>query len=282
MNYLVSTFDCLLVGEDKTTIRANIKYKLTDVEQETLVVFPKRCGVPFIFNLKTISKNVLKIKSGNDKYFFLFPNYYNEVFVSEFNYGANRVVVTISSKLFVTINGELICEKNVENLTFSHFEIIGELCLIYFEGERNYLVVLKQKTLCFAEYYDEYNETTSEKYFMSKLNDSLNHGLVCHIKDKKFDSYLVYLDEDELQLKHTFVPFVFLDCVKAKNYIYSNSLLSEDLKLEDVKQISKFFPTFDWFYPINENKFILTNKNTLAGIYEFVINDNKISNIIYH
>ena len=281
MNYLVSVFDCVLFGEKQIEIKANAKYKLSDLLQEELIVFPVSSGIPFLFCLKRTSKNVLKVKSGNDIYFFLFPNLNNESMVTEFNYGAKRVFVSVSNKINISINGELVCEKNVENLKYSHFEILGELCLIYFEGERNYLVVLKEKTLCFANYYDEYNLANNEKYFMTKLNDSLNHGLVCHIKDKKFDSYLVYLDDEDLCLKDEFIPFVFLDCVKAKNYLYANFLLSEELKLEETKQVAEFFPDFDWFYPIENNKFILINKNTLAGVFEFVVDNNKISNIIH-
>jgi len=278
MTYLISAFDCVLFLEDKAIeICANVKYKLSNINKQT-IVFPLVNAQPFLFDERC--EQVLKTKVDNDIFYFLFSNAQNTFFVNEFNFNTNKVMISLSNKLNVTVNGVLICEKIVENLKFSHFEIFGELCLIYFEGKRNFLVVIKQKELCFADYYDECNVDKDEKYFMCKLKDSLNHGLVCHIKDKKFDSYLVYLDDQELNLKEEFIPFVFCDCIKAKNYVYANALLCEDLKLEDAKQVAKFFPEFDWFYPLNEKQFILTNKNTLAGIYEFDILDNKISNII--
>jgi hypothetical protein len=94
------------------------------------------------------------------------------------------------------------------------------------------------------------------------------------------EEYLVYLDDEKLNLKEEFVSFVFLDCVKAKNFKYANELLCDNLKLENEKEIEKFFPEFDYFYPAQKNSFILINKNTLAGIFEFNIHNNLILNII--
>mgnify|MGYP003296168547 CR=1 FL=1 len=48
-------------------------------------------------------------------------------------------------------------------------------------------------------------------------------------------------------------------------YRDSNLFLKEDLKLKDEKELKHFFPKFDFYYPIDKNKFILLNKNTLAG-----------------
>ncbi len=209
----------------------------------------------------------------------MFPTRYSTFFQTRFKFKNYEIEVQISNKFFVSINSELKCEKNVENLTYSHYEILGELCLIYFNGQRNFLVVIKDLDVVFASYYDECNEHESEKYFMVRQNDSLNHGRVCHIKDKEFSTYLVYLDEEELNLKSDFVPFVFLDCILAENFKYCNQLLKEEVRVEIAEMIKSFFPEFDYFYPIKEKTFVLINKNTLAGIFEFSVIDNQISNI---
>ena len=98
---------------------------------------------------------------------------------------------------------------------------------------------------------------------------------------KRQHRYAFYLDDEEMNLKQSFVSLVFLDCVKAKNFSYCNRLLSEELKMKNVENIKEFFEAFDWFYPINEKTVVLINKNTLAGIYEFECKDNLIFNTSY-
>ena len=90
----------------------------------------------------------------------------------------------------------------------------------------------------------------------------------------------MYLDEHELRLKSSFVPHVFLDCVLAKNFKYCNELLDEKIKQGKPEDIGFFFPEFNLFYSINEITFVLINKNALAGIYKFEVNNNCITNIL--
>ena len=49
--------------------------------------------------------------------------------------------------------------------------------------------------------------------------------------------------------------------------------------MKNKDDIKKFFPEFDWFYPLSEKKFLLAKKNTLAGIYVFEVENNEIINI---
>lgn len=115
---------------------------------------------------------------------------------------------------------------------------------------------------------------------MKRLKDSLNHGKVYLIKDKKFDSYLIYLDEEDMHLCSQLVMVVFLDALVAGNFEYCNQMLAEDIHQEDAKSIQKFFPEFDDYQAIDSYNVALLRKNTLAGIFEFKIVDNKIENII--
>ncbi|MBQ8615418.1 MAG: hypothetical protein IJ415_02510 [Clostridia bacterium] len=279
MNYLISTFDCVIFANKFFEIKENVKYKLTEKGHNKAMVFSNANTIPFILDLQNLCEEVLKVKYGFDTFYFLFPNYYFNFFSTIINFKNKLVNVSLSSKLIITIDGVLTCDETVKNLSYSHYEIMNDLCLIYFTGARDYVVILKGNELCFASYYDECNIKDNEKYFMCKLKDSLNHGKVCQIKDKEVSSYLVYLDDEDLNLKDVFLPIVFMDCVKAENYKYCNNLLSESLKMQDEKGIKNFFPTFDFCYPIDESKVILINKNTLAGIYAFEIQNNLIVNI---
>lgn len=288
MNYLIPTFDCVLVNQGCFKLTANAKYKIENTENEYAVVYSNSRIEPFVLDLNfeendLINKNLIKVKSGFDNYYFLFPTYNANCFVASFKYKSKQVFITLSCKLSISIEGKVVVNDNVCEINYSHFEVFNDFCLIYFSGTRNYLAVLKDEEVLFSNYYDECNVENNQKYFMRKLNDSLNHGEVCSVNEKEVSTYLVYLDDAELKLKREFVAHVFLDCIKAKNYKYCNELLSEDLKLEHVEDVKKFFPAFDYFYPLSENEFVLIEKNTLAGIYKFDIEkcdlNFKISNI---
>lgn len=279
MNYLVPLFDCVLFSDEIFKLDANVKYKVFDENKNFGLIFSNNSSLPFVLDLKNPCENILNVECFNDKFYFLFPKFFGDFLATKFNYKSNEVSISLSTKLFITISGELICEKEVDNLTFSHYEIQGELCLIYFHGKRNFVVILKDKQLCFADFYEECNIQNDEKYFMCKLYDSLNHGKVCHVKENEVETYLVYLDDEDLCLKTNFVAHIFLDCVKAQNYKYANSLLSDEIKLQEEDEIKNFFPEFDFCYPLKDNVFVLANKKALSGIFEFDIIENQITNI---
>ena len=139
------------------------------------------------------------------------------------------------------------------------------------------MVAIKETEVEYVGYIDECNIKDDEKYFMEKQCDSLNHGKVFHVAKGVCENYLVYLDDNELCLKDEFLPIVFLDCVKVKNFNYARKLTS--LTFKDNSAFS-FFPEYDFFYPLSKNRVVLINKNTLAGICEFEIKFSKIENII--
>ena len=279
MNYLVSSFDGAMLCEKCFKIIKWVKYKIELDKVNDGIIFANGTSIPFVFSLNAPSENVLKVSHKHDNFYFLFQDFIPQYFHTKIKYKNKEIFLSVSNTINITIDGVLICEENVENIKFSHYETCENLCLIYFSGKRNYLIALQDDKVCFSSYYDECNVSENEKYFMCKLYDSLNHGTVFHIKEKEHSNYLVYLDDEELNLKQEFVPFVFLDCIKAGNFKYCNELLNENLKLEHVDDIKKFFPEFSFYYPINEKTFILINKNTLAGIYEFEIENNLIYNI---
>ena len=277
MNYIIPMCDCLIFNQECFNLKSGVKYKTTNYVPS--LVFGSNI-IPFVFDLNQTSANVLTVQFCKDTYHFLFPTKYFAYFSTTIKHKNNQIEIQLSNKLYVSINSELKCEKDVENLKYSHYETKNDLCLIYFVGKRNFLIVIKNEEVVFASCYDECNEHEKEKYFMSRLNDSLNHGKVCYINDNEFSTYLVYLDNEELHLKSEFVPHVFLDCVLAENFKYCNQLLKVELRVENEKSIKDFFPNFDFFYALDKNIFVLINKNTLAGIFEFSVENNQISNII--
>lgn len=279
MNYLIPLFDCVLFNNEMIFMNANAKYEICDFNGKLEIVYDCNNQTSYVLNLKNTNKQVLKVNCGNDNYYFLLKKHTNEFFTTKIVFKSKEIVVSLFEKLFISIDGVLICEEIVDNLIYSHFEIERDMCLIFFKGERNYLVLIKDDELKFSNYYDECNISEKEKLFMCKLGDILNHGLVLSVKENDAETYLVYLDDEEMNLKQEFLPFVFLDCVKAGNYKYCNNLLCDEMKVENENEIKDFFSEFDFYYPLSKNSFALINKNTLAGIYAFEIENNKIVNI---
>lgn len=291
MNYIISSFPCIIDCGEKLELKMNVKYLFKDIENKVALVFGYNDEIPYVINfyeLSSESKNhshVLLIENGGDRYFILFPKYYLSPYFTMIKFLGMNISLTLSDKLYIYADDGLVCAENVDKIVYSHHAIKKDFLIIYFTGERNYVVIInKYKELLCAYYYDEFNENENETYFMGRIYDSLNHGQVNKIDNNKnsHEHYLVYLDNYELKLKSDFVCHIFLDCVKAGNFKYANSLLHKDIKLKSEEDINKFFPFFDDFIALSEssNSFALIKKNTLAGIYKFEITDLEISNII--
>ena len=274
-----------MVGTNTTTFKKNVKYSIDEVKDEFIFVYGERGELAYVVNFAWLLDNkkhdfafVARVEA--DTYVFLQPNINLTPMFANFKYKNKEVCVSCGNVLSVSFDGSMVETKPVDAITYSHYSVIGEYCILYFEGKRKYVVVMNGSDLLFSNFYDEVNLDGEDLYFLTRLKDSLNHGKVCAIKDKKFENYLVYLDNEEMNLKSEFCHLVFLDSLKAGNFKYCNNLLCESLKQTDEKQIASFFPEFDDYYPCSETCVILTNKNTLAGIYKFEIADCKIENII--
>lgn len=281
MRYIIPKFNCVLLGNENIKLNKDVHYCCDNVDNQNFIIFGSKNELPFSFNFaERGSIYVETINYKNNEYNFIFPKKLNYVNFVQFKYQNKLVCLTVEDFLNITIEGERVLHIEVDNVSYSHFEIFNQYCLIYFTGKRNFVVAIKDKELKFATYYDEVNIKDGEYFYMCRLCDSLNHGKVFHLKEKVYEDYLVYLDDFDLNLKSEFVGCVFLDCVLAKNLNYANNLLTKELQQDNKEKIIKFFQSFDWFVPIEKNDFLLFKKNTLAGIYTFEIKDNLITNII--
>ncbi len=282
MKYLISKFHCVVYGEEKYELFPNVKYTVERCDNEPILVVGFNSEIPFAINLndECIKQQVTKVCRGRDTYYFLNAQYCMPTSISNFKYANQQINVSVSTELIINVDGETILSKKVTNITYSHYEVIGDNCIIYFEGIRKFVCIIKEKQVLFSNYYDEINVDGEDRYFMHRCCDSLDHGIVCAIQDKKVDNYPIYLDDNELNMKEKFTCSVFLDCVRAGNLKYCKSLLDDDLSIQDEKKIKDFFPIFDDFYLLNENEAVLFEKDTLAGICEFEVKNSKIINII--
>lgn len=274
MNYLISMQHCYFENDKIVEIIPYAKYEIK-ITDENVLFFGD--FLPQVVNFSSC-ENVEKITHGVDNFFLLdFKSIKDSESVS-LTFKNKPINVNCGRDLNITYNGNNIFE--IENccLNYSHFETFNGFCLIYFCGKRNFVVCLKDDVE-FASFYDEINLKDKERYFMCRCHDILNQGKVFHLTEK-VEEYYVYLDNYDLNMKSQFVSCVFLDCILTSNLKYANELLVDDMKKQDEKIIKTFFPVFDCYVILDENLFLLKNKNTLAGIFKFEIINNKINNII--
>ena len=273
MNYLVSRCNCVC---DETEIIAGARYEITELQKVAIV---KAFGKVYEIDFLNTNNSVVKFSYNHNNYFLLNLKNENENFSCSVLNDKNIISIHISNSIKISINGK-VYEINAQGIEYSSYEIFNKIMLIYFSGERDFVVVVKGEEIVDYSYYDECNIDNKERYFMCKLHDSLNHGKVIHIYEEKVENYLVYLDENDLCLKPEFLPCVFIDCLLAGNFKYCNNLLCESLKQKDEKNIKNFFCEFDYFVNLEQNVFAMFKKNTLAGIYKFEVDNNKIVNIV--
>lgn len=272
MIYLISMFECRIVDSSNICLHQMVPYEWRD---EQNVVYAHNS----ILHCVNFSE-LLQVKVDNDLYCFLFKKSNLESSFWCIKHRSNNYYICLNSYLTISFDGKEILKVLVDKINFSHSVELENNLILFFNGVRNFIVVLSDGEAKVCSYYDEINNQEKEIVIMCKLNDCLNHGRVYKI-GKEVENYLVYLDDNELNLKSEFVGVVFLDCLIAKNYNYCNSLLTEEIKQEQASSIKEFFPEFDFYVPIKQNKFILINKNALAGICEFEVSNNQIVNIIH-
>ncbi len=295
MYYLISNCDCKIfplckeevvfgqTGNERFSLCANVPYSLTNLssnwflcsggEQEIYINFYEQfCGF-------ATKNNTTMVEHDGDKYLFLNFQFSSTQDFRQFEFLNKSVFVFLANYLTINYDQQQIVHKNVENLKFSHYEIDGEFCYIFFEGPRNYLVVINKGKAIWADFYDEYNSSDGERQILKHLCDGLNHGRVLSVKNNETNKYLVYLDDYEMGLKPQFLALEFMDCVLAENFKYCENLVDKSLNLNK-ENIKEFFPEFDNYFVFNSTTFALFKKNALVGICDFEIVEDKIVNII--
>lgn len=278
MKYLIPKFDCKIVGECEINLFSEAKYQIEDFSNFQILL--SKTGETYYIDLNQ-NKYLLLVKYKQDDFYFLFQPSSAVKFCTNIKFQNKIFLLSLNNEITLSCDGSIFHECKISDLEYSHCEFEENLCYIYFSGKRNFVIILNQNEVLFSDFYDEFNKLEKEKYYLCRLYDGLNHGRVCHVNNNEVESYLVYLDDYDLNLTDDFVGNIFLDCFLAGNFKYCNELLTKDLKLEKAESVKEFFENFDTYYPLDKNIFALIKKNTLAGIYHFEVNNKSISNIIH-
>lgn len=280
----MSKFPAMILAEERCILQPDVLYTIEQGSNDMTQIIDLESGQSRFIDLMRIDSSRLKeglmsFHYRGDDYIFLYPFSSRESVVSLAKCFNKDLLISLSRELVLSYAGNEIFRQEVRPLEYSTCEELGEYCILYFEGERKFAVILKSDVVLMTDYYDEINIDGKERFFMTRLSDEFAHGKVCCIKDGKFDSYLISLDEARMNADRRFVVQAFMDALKVGNYKMCNSILAPDIQQEEPSGIASFFPDFDDYYPIREDAVVLIKKNALAGIYEFEIRDSLISNI---
>ncbi len=286
MIYLVSKFPCLIVGKQTFVLQEDVKYCIEDIDDSYYFVSGLHGEQMFMVNFSKIESSSLEyvraINLGRDKYVFLLPLLNKQNQYLSLKLGGIEYQLNISSQLTITVDGDVLLTKNNVDISYSHSESVGDNAIIYFEGDRDFVIVMKQREVIYADFYDEINIEANERYFLTKRRDSLNHGTVCHVGEDKNEQYLVYLDDYELKMKHELELGVFLDCVKSGNNKYCEELLDKSIRPVESTAILEFFPKFSDYYLVDDKTAILFTDSKNAHTGKFAKINLSVVNIMYN
>lgn len=285
MIYFVSKFHALCMAEKTFEIIPNVLYEVGKIDVPNFVVCGFKNEIPYAVNfedcLEGRSSDFVKIvKYKANIYLFLYPHFPDETDCVNIMFKNTEYSVFAGKKLTIKIGDKLLCEHNVENLKFLRFEEFKSFGIFYFQGERNFVVIVKEEKVFCATYYDEINITQDELLLLCKANDLFSHGRVHCIKDEKYESYLVITKHKTEQVQNEFLAFAFMDCLVVENFKRCNEFFDESIKCEDCTKIKDFFPSFDEYFPLNNMVFVLMKNDTISGVVEFEISNSKIINIV--
>ena len=187
MRFLVPLFDCYSISNNVYKLNKNVAYGFDSYP----ILISNKEGKVFLVSQE--ANNNICVKYLQDEYIFLFKDDGVISSVVEIKYLNQSVFISYGEKLVVSINSKVVIDDNVK-VCYSHYEVVDNLCLIYFNGDRNYIIILDRDNVKFKTYYDEFNKIKKEIYILTRCYDCLNHGKVIHINNGVIEEFLVYLD----------------------------------------------------------------------------------------
>ena len=114
MNYLIPLCDCYVVQDEIVELKSNVKYCVSENENTKCLVFYKNEPLGFVMDFSTLSNNILKVKQGQDNYFFLFKtcDFYSSFF--NIKHKNNEIGISISQNLKLFYNAKLVFDEEIE------------------------------------------------------------------------------------------------------------------------------------------------------------------------
>ncbi len=278
---LKTTYPCL-IKTDHNACELNENDTL-EIENETfLFVYPQNGNIPFYIDVKAERENqFVSIIKHNDKTIFLLEEV-SRVQVEqkeEFNFSGKTCKVCVSETgiNFETASKKLNYHwanriKNHETFKYKNYVCAQfEKDFFAYNVEKNKLSHFSGESLNF----DNGILTITKKYHDSMCREKhsvYNLNNECLLENENFISENTH-DIQEL------LPFKVMESIKAKDYAFALSCLSDELKNQlDDNSLNNFFGNITSFLPLGINEFITLSPNG-KNYVKFDILKDKISDI---
>lgn len=283
MKYLLKTPYSCLIKTQNDIVELDPNDNLEVEDEKVLFVYPQTAnGIPFCINL--IQKNESSFYSfakHQDKMLILLENQQQLQIVQKesLNFSGKNCEIEItlnsiqfsSSKKSIKYN----CPHKCNN--YKVFKIKSFAC-VQFDSDLYAYSIDKNKLLHFCG--DEMNVEGETLTLTKRMHDSLSRTKTAKYK---FDDEVTLESENfeynENNSSNNLIPFKFLEGVKAKDFKYLRSCLSENLqKSISDENLKKFFGNIQNFLPLTENEY-LTISNNQKNYVTFSMKNGKIDDI---
>ena len=217
----MSKFPAMILAEERYVLQSDVLYTIEQGPAGMTQIIDIESGQSRFIDLTRTDSSYLQdclmtFHYRGDDYIFLYPFSSRESVVSLAKCFNKDLLISLSRELVLSYEGNEIFRQEVRPLEYSTREELGEYCILYFEGERKFAVILQSDIVLMADYYDEINIDGKERFFMTRIRDEFTHGKVCCIKDGKFDLYLISLDEVRMNADRKRVVLAFRDALKVR------------------------------------------------------------------
>ncbi len=283
---LKSPYPCLVKTNDaECELGQNDLLEIED--EKTVFIYPQNSNIiPFYINLSAPKdcERYSFFSRGEKKYVILENEPKFETKSKEkLNFSGKNVEICVENgKIsFETQNRKIQCACESAGKDFSCFKIQNFAC-VQFENELFVFSMKENKVFHFVgEIEIDGNQISVTKKFFD--SDSREKKSVFQIKeDIELESEeFVSKATSQAEKTHDLAPFKFMESIKAKDYAFATSFLSEKLKNQiDISQIQQFFGNFSAFLPISTTEFIIIcgkNKNFVQfSLHDCLIDDISI------
>ena len=283
---IYSPYDALIKTKNEEVFLNRNEHMILEEENQSIVVYPTNKMSRYSFTIDLNEQHSIfysVIKKDNDTLVFLLDgiiaenvdiySFSNEGQTSFVEIGKTQIVFKTQSHEKIVTPPTKIDEFKCGNFKHINYVVFGDQTKTYatlYNTKTNKIKLLQADEIEIKE--DGFVLTTNKNSFYRKIVEEYlinNQGL--KIKSRVFSQKENY--------PHNFVSYMFMNSIKFKDYHNAYYLLSDYLKGKlSVDALKNYFGDVTYFYTIDSlTIFAISDGKNI--IYEFSINDNKISEI---
>ena len=200
---------------------------------------------------------------------------------------ANIKLTQTKDKVFIYFNNIYYGALSIynTNIKFKKITINDTECgILNIESDNKFVIIFTYNHVVYCGRYVDYEIVGNSIKVYSHNPNMFNIGSLLEYDFKTNNLNVKSILDNEIEYKQTgkdFEIIYFIEAVKCKRFKYAYNKLSYELKNSiNVDTLSKYFPTFNSYYYLNNmDVYILLNNKKIVGVYHFEIKDNKIYNI---